>query len=254
LISDFDFAYFDTSVLRGANWPVLSARLEEVLSLAKRLNKTIVIPDLVLKELKRQSIEPFKDKCEKLKTIAENVGVDLTSHLSEASQQFKEGYDGTVTKLLSSRGIETCPLPTVELSGLVDAAVQRELAFEDSGKGFQDTVIFLSVVQHLQHKARKGIPVSTDKIFEERREALRERLPALDFANSLESLSGHLKNTLTDLDQQRLERLRNTAVQSLSSQLTELQAWLTAHLKSSIGKSIVSGYFKLKLPLLRWVA
>jgi hypothetical protein len=62
--------YFDTSALREAGWPHVSARLEQLLSLARHLTVRAFLPEPVARELEEHWLREFDEKMARVKLNA----------------------------------------------------------------------------------------------------------------------------------------------------------------------------------------
>ena len=80
-----------------------------------------------------------------------------------------------VSCLFSKAGLQLVPMPAVELRDVLLLSIRRELALENKDKNFQDTLIYLSVIEHLvtAQPARTGVLATADGVFSRKSDVLK---------------------------------------------------------------------------------
>jgi PIN domain len=166
--------YFDTNVLQAAGWPRLSPALKNLFELARTLKVRLFFPQVVKMELEKHWLKKLNEH-----RSSANSGLrQLRSHLLEVIQvsvpelepldeeKVKNDYREFTKALENKWNIETVPL-TERLDVLVEMAVNERPPFakEGKGKGFQDAVIYLSMLDHLGG-TREAVFLSNDGGFE----------------------------------------------------------------------------------------
>ena len=176
---DFDNVYLDTQVLAAQGWPRESSEMHIFLFLAQLLGVTVFLPEGVEIERRRQWPGEMKRLIKTLETnwkqldgsckvFAEmNFSVGSAAPLKiPLEHETTNSYDRLSGDLKQRWGIQTIPLATRDSTELFNLAVNKKAAFEEHGKGFQDTLIYLSVLDHLQTTSSgRGAFVSEDNIF-----------------------------------------------------------------------------------------
>jgi PIN domain-containing protein len=166
--------YFDTNVLQAAGWPRLSPALKNLFELARTLKVRLFFPQVVKMELEKHWLKKLNEH-----RSSANSGLrQLRSHLLEVIQvsvpelepldeeKVKNDYREFTKALENKWNIETVPL-TERLDVLVEMAVNERPPFakEGKGKGFQNAVIYLSMLDHLGG-TREAVFLSNDGGFE----------------------------------------------------------------------------------------
>lgn len=168
----FKRIYFDTSVLVAENWPRLSAKLRSCLELARLFKIRVCLPDVVEQELEARWLRYYdeafgeaKRKIDKLEryVLGNKVEVNIPPR-----DQILEIYRCQARDAKNANYIESIPLTKAPLEKFVEMAVNRHLPFEDEGKGFQDAVIYLSILDHLDDATGdNAVFVARDKVYDD---------------------------------------------------------------------------------------
>lgn len=153
----FNRIYFDANPLIAAEWPRLSAKLEEVLQLAQIFRVALLLPQAVELELEEHWLREFDKKhdevvsrMEKLEKHTANVVTDRATLPLLDRNRVRSEYRAKVQALKEKWAIETVPLTSRSLDEVFRMSVRRDPPFREEGKGFQDAVILLSVIDHLR--------------------------------------------------------------------------------------------------------
>src|SRR5512142_2542081 len=80
---EFRHLYLDANILRNEGWPRISAKLENVLSLARSVNVTVNLPEAVERELEANWMRGYKAKCENLQEHLD----PLRNHLNRLAEK-----------------------------------------------------------------------------------------------------------------------------------------------------------------------
>ncbi len=200
----FKRAYFDTNVLVADNWPHLSTNLTEYFWQSDILKVRNFVPDLVERELEARWLRAFKQKVEELNRKTSDINRHLLRPTVEAAVPSVEeaiaNYRSIVQQIRQAHQIDSVPLPrTTNVAEFVRMAIERHPPFErEKEKGFQDAVILMSIVEHLQESPEPSILVSNDKIFgsPEIQDLLKARSMQLEVVRSIEEAGELLKKRL----------------------------------------------------------
>lgn len=164
--------YIDSNILRKAGWPDPSARLLELVARAAKIGVAPALVELVRRELtegwirdlvanRRSLVEKGREYSRRTCGLAEAVEPaplppieQLREHVGKVTEEFTGMF----------RQVPTTKQPT---ETFVDLALGRGGAFGEGGKGFNDTVILVSIIEDM---ARNGfdaaILVSEDRGFQ----------------------------------------------------------------------------------------
>lgn len=166
--------YFDTNILRTVQWPRLSSKLESVLGLARALVIDVLIPDAVEHELEAHWLREGNELSRK----ATSAISDLRKHISAVTSdrielplperpRLLEEYRRKVQEVRLEWKIQSVPMTTRPLVDFFQMAITQRLPFKEKGAGFQDAVIYFSIIDHLrQTPDQVAAFVSNDNVFE----------------------------------------------------------------------------------------
>lgn len=174
-MTDFQQIYFDSSVFIGNGWPGLSAKLQELLRLAHEVQAATLVPEVVLREMEAHWLREFKEKNRRAgkgaKELQDFVGkvIDLPVFPQPPNVEHAlERYRATVSSVLDNSAWEIQCIPTSErqVKEFLDMAFDRLGPFDEKGRGFQDAVILMSIIDHLSTTASKeGVLLAGDSDF-----------------------------------------------------------------------------------------
>ncbi len=217
--------FVDTNTLDQA-WPELSGKMRTALESARLLNITVELPDPVLLELDNRCKERIRKHSEEIKTSLRNLrrlGIDIPQPPLEANALFDRYLDRRSHAL--THFSRTTPFVSCTIDELFREAIGRKLLFGEQGRNFQDVVIYRSVIERLKtHEGGRGVLVTKDSVFSERREQLRER--EAEWGVSVEHMS------LDDVERLLTERLGG----GVRERLTTHREAMTALLESSLSE------------------
>lgn len=172
---DFQGVYLDTNVLmRGQQWPLPSILLNNFLRLAELCGINRYLPEPVLKEAEEHWLREVKDAITslsravgQLERLAKPVGCEPT--LEHPSVEILlEKYRTLVDAAVKKYDITRTPFTNRTVEEVFGFATKYLLPFgpKGEGKGFQDAVILLSILDHLNTSpTNKAIFITSDKDF-----------------------------------------------------------------------------------------
>jgi hypothetical protein len=150
--------YFDTSALEYGEWPGPNTLLADIFkSAGDDLGIGLFIPEAVEIEMENRFLKRLYTAARGI--LPEGVLEEIQSH-----------YKRTHESLKKERGINaesSVPMPTNTLADEFRGTVPLVAPFEGRRGPFRDRIIYLSVVEHLQHHAAVSIIVSDDNDFKE---------------------------------------------------------------------------------------
>jgi hypothetical protein len=175
-VPDFTRLYLDTTILRRSNWPHVSAELTFLLELARNFAIEVFIPEAVEIEREAQWFRDLGSASQKLGAAADKLALSLEAvaspridiaprDLDVLRAAFKAQSDAA--KAANEIGI--IPITGRSVPEFLRLAIERTPPFQISGDkvtGFQDTVIFFSVLDDAKASgARNCAIISEDDVF-----------------------------------------------------------------------------------------
>lgn len=240
----FTRIYFDSNILIAASWPNASAGLANLLSLAQLLKVNVFLPKAVEDELEAHWSRLFDEKYSKAnKSLA-----DLTKHAAE--QEVKSlanldiankdaalaAYREKVATLKNEWKIETSPLTPRPTDELFCMAIHDQPPFQKGDIGFQDAVIFFSVIDHLTKQPdHVAAFVSRDAIFADHgvlKHAKSAGVTVEIFA-TIDEVSKVLDGRLESAIKHAWDQDRKRATEVLIGRLSDVQTFVSDNLELS---------------------
>ncbi len=155
---DFHRIYLDTNVLlRGRGWPAPSILLNNLLRLAGLCGIDRFVPEPVLKEAEEHWLRGLKEGASKLLSAkrdlhrsATPIHCDITLEHPPIENLLAD-YRKKVGDAVKEYGIQRTPFTKRTVEEIFGFATKYLLPFAHNaeGKGFQDAVILLSILDHL---------------------------------------------------------------------------------------------------------
>jgi len=242
-MASFTRIYFDTNVLIAANWPKPSAALERLLSLAQPFKVGIFVPKAVEDELEAHWNRLFDEKYTKAKKSFAN----LIKHAPESNVNPDDvpvvkkdaalaAYRESVKTLKEEWKIETVPLTVRPTDELFRMAVCDEPPFQKGDVGFQDTVIYLSVIDHLLRETHHiAAFISQDGIYSDPRivDLAKAAGASIELYTKIDEVYQALDNRLEDAIKRAWDLDRKRAEEVLKEKLSEIQDFVADNLELS---------------------
>lgn len=233
--------YFDSSVLRAENWPYLSSKLERLLGLADALEVRVLLPLAVERELENNWFRALRKKRDEImgRVQAFNTyGAKIVSLLGVSGLQKEEeilpAYRRLIGELKSKWKIKTIPFTSRSTEAIFNDAIRRIAPFQHEGKGFQDAVIWYSVIDDLAKRpGQMGAFVSQDEDFRE--EPLMESAAAsgarIKLYKSVDEVAQVIQERIVETFKQVWEKDQQEALQSLEARLLDIQKFVEENLQ-----------------------
>jgi hypothetical protein len=170
----FNAIFFDTNILLANHWPEPAPALYNLLTLASWWKIGRCLPEAVLEEVECHWSRNVRSAADRLNSARQNlikdampvsceVTFDHTS-LSTLQERFRESTEKAIAHFGISR-IAFTQRTTQEIFGYA-ARYIAPFATEKEGKGFQDAVILLSILDHLRdHPDVRAVFVTKDSDF-----------------------------------------------------------------------------------------
>jgi predicted nucleic acid-binding protein len=239
----FTRIYFDTNVLIAANWPQPSAALERLLSLAHLFRLSVFVPKAVEDELEQHWSRLYNERYSK----AKKSFADLQKHAAESDMNLDDvvvvkkdaalaAYRERTRNLKEKWKIETVPLTLRATDELFRMAVCGEPPFQEKDVGFQDTIIYFSVLDDLVKEPKQvGAFVSQDRIFSDPR-ILDHATAAgitIEVYSNIEDVYKELDNRLETVMKKAWDTDKLRAQYALTQRLSDIQKYLSENLEIS---------------------
>ena len=254
---DFNAIYFDSNILIGYRWPATTRpELHNLLRFASWWNIPTFFPDAVLHEVEAHWRREFEKAASQLKSAARKLSRATVPAASEVVATYLpagtviERFGQASTEAIAQLGIRRVEFPQRSAQELFRFATTYEKPFsvDGEGKGFQDVVILLSVLDHVRdHDDVRGVLVTDDGDFKNLNYSV--FTPGFDVAR-LQILD--LKTAFNRLfepyfDQTRVRpyrRLREAAEQMAQAKMDEMREFVASRITSdmfrpSIGDTII---------------
>ena len=241
----FDHVYLDTNILIASNWPKLSAALENLFELAQVLAVKVLVPEAVEAELEQHWIRNLDKKYNGIdRTIK-----DFENYLTEAErsdiklalpdkEKALASYRRRVDEIKKIWELESLPVTTRSTTELFRMAARRDAPFKEEGAGFQDAVIYLSVIDDLARSPKRiGALVSQDSIFKSKKDELVESAKssevALEIYHSLQDVIDALLQRLRAEMIREWEERKRKVENELKNQMPQIEYFIDAKLELS---------------------
>jgi hypothetical protein len=204
---EFDSLIFDSEPLIASNWPGDSQTLKEIAWMAHELGVVLFVPEPVLRELEQHFLRQYDrlkgeiaSKAEKIRRGYEYIDANAFVVGMPDERGVRNSYRTAVSVTTDRLAIRNIPVTTYTLDEIYGWCLKRVPPFKDVNSGvigFQDTVIFLSVVEFLAAGGGRGAFISKDDIYRDEGRRLREFAHEVGAQVSFNTLDG-IKSLLTE--------------------------------------------------------
>ncbi len=231
--------YFDSNILRKWGWPDPSARLLETLAKAAGINVASGLVDLVRRELTegwiRDTVRARISLAEKAREYSRRVQglseVPEVPRLPPIEQMREHLANVTATFAALFRIVPTSKQPVEYYMNL---AMSRGGAFVEGGRGFNDTVILVSIVEDMAaHGIASAILVSEDGGYQNEGMKQVTGTKLLRVIRTLDELDDILDRLISDKVHAYLQEQKERLLAAVKSHETELLAFLRQNLTLS---------------------
>ncbi len=145
--------YLDTSILRTFKKEINTPEFQELQNICNKLGVSILVPQIVVDEwIQYYLTKRAPDLFEKIDTAINNLNM-IT--LSKKNLEFKIEKTHILTELktylveqIPKVGMEIINTPEIKLDTLIDRAIKYVKPFKDKDKGFKDTIILFTILEH----------------------------------------------------------------------------------------------------------
>src|SRR5690242_7514985 len=167
----FNAIYFDTNILVGHRWPEPRPAFQGLLRLARWWKIAIFFPEPTLTEAEshwlrkvEEAVGELTGACRRLPRIAAPVPCEVTVKHPTASDLLNE-FRARTEAALKLFDVSRAGFTSRSSKEVFEYATRyvRPFSRNEEGKGFQDAIIFLSVLDHVRdHDDISGVLVSND--------------------------------------------------------------------------------------------
>lgn len=142
--------YLDTSVAITESF-LMSPYCDAFFKACGILQYTVVIPEIVLDELKGNYPKKLQEKYASFQKAKKELGklIDLSAPVVPLSDAV-DSYDDWLDELVGKHGIVVAPYPDVSTKELVEQSYALKKPFKDSGEGHKDYIVWKSILVHLE--------------------------------------------------------------------------------------------------------
>lgn len=228
--------YFDSNVLRKWGWPDPSARLLEIIAKGSSVGVSPAMVELVQQELTEgwirdtfQARRSLVDKIREYSRRAQGLGETAEPPPLPTRDQMREHLAKVTAKFSTLfRAVQTSKQPAEYYMKL---AMSRGGAFVEGGRGFNDTVILVSIVEDMAVQGvDSAILVSEDQGFQN--DGIKQVTAGkqLQVVRSIEQLDKIFDDLLSAKVHAYLRERKEKLIAAVKSQEDELVAFLRQNL------------------------
>lgn len=238
----FDSIFFDSEPLIGSKWPNISVALRSVLRLSRHFQVRLFLPTATEMELEEHWYRDFALLSSAVSNSSTKLNrtlryVDFQAPAPEVPDEAvaRRQYRTTVQRIKEEWGFETVPLTTRGLEEIFSMAIQHAPPFKQEGAGFQDTVIYMSVIDHLRQNGGAAAFLSNDAIFKKYRESIlqlaEEGGVRLRLYRTVGELEKEFEQELSEEIGNALEQDRNRVTEILKARLPQIEDFIVKNVE-----------------------
>jgi hypothetical protein len=223
--------YLDSNCFIEAGWPSISGKLSTVGSIIQQLGGKIYLLDPVREELRAHWLREYRAFVHKVTSSEVFDRLALSEQIRLPSEVDLATHYDRLVRLVTGFFVQA-PMTTRNLQELFDLAIREARPFKKKGAGFQDAVILLSAVDHLEgQKENGGAFISKDGEFgRDVLSHLRCNKSNMKIFPSLDKVQEHLQPDLQSMDLQLLETKSALAKSAAEKNLDEIRRYLESNL------------------------
>jgi len=171
---DFKAIYFDTNALIGTGWPDPSVLLHNIFVIGDWWGIQMFLPEPVVKEAEEHWLRMVKEQVTRADSAARELQRIAKPAACEAKAEhpsielLHEEYRTKRNEVVNKYAIAISPFTTRSVEDIFELATKYVTPFEHDkkGKGFQDTVISMSILEHLNTQPNvKAVFITKDEAF-----------------------------------------------------------------------------------------
>lgn len=213
--------YFDTNILRKLRKEINTPEYQELKKMAKDLDITIAIPEIVAKEWMHYYIEErVKTNIEEFENMERKLKSDITAKedvtISINKEKILSDLEQYLLDRLKKEEIKIIKTPKIEMDLLIDRAVRKNKPFKDEDVGFKDTIILITLLDYANKFPEDGhLFITDDAVFHEdeiKKLALEKKMDLIilkSVQDANEYLRTYLREALKGIMERRSRNLNN---------------------------------------------
>lgn len=232
--------YFDTNILHEAGWPEPSARFLAVLDKAVRVGVCPAMVDLVCRELTegwiRETVQKMGSLEDKIREFSRRVAglCEVIERPALPSVNQMREHLAKSTEVLMSR-FRRVPTSGQPAEYYMNLAMSRGGAFVEGGKGFNDTVVLVSIVEDMKSTGiEAALLVTGDKGF--RKDGMKQVVgdAHLEIVRSIDEVDEVLDRLITERFREYLEEQKETLIAAVKARQDDLIEFVRQSLPSVV--------------------
>jgi PIN domain len=163
----FDRIYFDTSVLWAERWPNASTTLVNVITFARSLGVSCLVPEPVLIEIEHKWIREFHEKERELNSHSQRISAPRSTAFSSGENALL-AHRAATGSALKKFDCTVTPLTANSLKQIFELSAGHVQPFTKDSE-FRDRIIWLSIVEDLtKHASSRAVYLCQDNLLSEK--------------------------------------------------------------------------------------
>lgn len=162
----------DSNIFRG-DFLLRSKDFEVLIDYLKKTNSSIILPQVILDEVKELYTRVLKERLANHNKAAANINLALTDeskHLKTSELDIEsevQGYEAFIKKKLTIYDRRILPYTDSFLKEISNRAIKRQRPCGEDGQGFRDTLIWLTIKEYCRtcHEKQITFISNNDKDF-----------------------------------------------------------------------------------------
>jgi hypothetical protein len=233
----FHRIYFDSNVAIKEGWPKISAALDSLLWVAKLFKISVVLLDVVERELEAHWTREYQE-ARRATQIAQEIHarVGLASGAMRLPEldDVRAAYRKTVDAIVEEHGLVRAKSELRPTTELFEMAIRELKPFQKKGRNFQDVVILLAAIDELaRNSGQRGVFLSRDGVFDQsvmtKHSSLRK--VELTLFPEVTQLSDVLKNELGEALKKVWDIEQAKAVSAVQRNAAQLRTYIAQNLE-----------------------
>jgi hypothetical protein len=246
---NFDAIYFDTNILLGTGWPNPSVVFHNVCILAINWGIPTFIPQPVIKEAEEHWLRGVREEMSRVNSAVKDLQRKAAPALCDAKVEFpsvetlRGQYTDRRDEAIARYHLTISPYTQCSIEEVFHHATKYVMPFEydKEGKGFQDAVILLSILDDLDKTPdARAVLVTKDNGF--KKSSCKDFVPSFDENRlrvaDLDAVWGELFHPYFNQTVVKpWEEERKNALDAAKANEPELKSFLSTHLTESMLRS-----------------
>ena len=216
-------------------------KLEGLVKMARLFKTPLFLPEPVEIELERKWLRDFTEAQAELQGRAKDfsrhmaiVGMEELSLSLPGEGEVLVSYKRRTTEIKEKWPLISTPFTKQEVRRFFDMATIQELPFEKDDKGFRDTVILYSIIDHLRNEDGViGALAANDRVFGKPEVAhlIKQAGVELEVYDSTDKILDEFRKRYDDAVTTAWNALERSALKAVNGKLPELQKFISDNLE-----------------------